>query len=262
MSTAHADLFNALAAPFRVGGDRPEVKTRSQGGRQLRYVTARTIMNRLDEVVGPENWWDRYRAGGENSIVCDLTIRLPDGQELTKCDAGGCAGMADSGDDEKSGYSDAFKRAAVKFGVSRYLYNDGIAYLGEPAADRDRDRERYGVDGGELTVTRAEPVDKPRRSRPPGPAPAAAERAATLPHPAMGEVPPAGKPFFGWAKDLEQARGFKVLAYLTKWAKRQGFPGRIVDWDDDQTTAAYGEIMRKIATAETQERTEPAYATN
>ena len=49
----------------------------------------------------------------------------PDGSVLTKCDAGGYAGMADSGDDDKSGYSDAFKRAAVKFGVARYRYRDG-----------------------------------------------------------------------------------------------------------------------------------------
>ena len=34
--------------------------------------------------------------------------------------------MSDSGDDDKSGYSDAFKRAAVKFGVGRYLYRDGV----------------------------------------------------------------------------------------------------------------------------------------
>ena len=34
--------------------------------------------------------------------------------------------MADQGDDDKSGFSDAFKRAAVKFGVARYLYRDGV----------------------------------------------------------------------------------------------------------------------------------------
>jgi hypothetical protein len=99
--TQHPDLFAALAAPF----DPSELKTRTQGGRQLTYVTARTVMNRLDEVVGPENWWDAYRPG-ENSVLCELTIRLPDGQTLTKCDAGGYAGMADSGDDDKSGFSD------------------------------------------------------------------------------------------------------------------------------------------------------------
>ena len=55
-------------------------------------------MNRLDSVLGPENWWDDY-IPLENSVVCKLTLRLPDGSTVTKCDAGGYAGMADQGDD-------------------------------------------------------------------------------------------------------------------------------------------------------------------
>ena len=90
-------------------------------------------MNRLDTIVGPENWWDEY-APGENSVLCKLTVRLPDGTTLTKADAGGYAGMPDQGDDDKSGFSDAFKRAAVKFGVGRYLYRDGV-----PAFVRERE---------------------------------------------------------------------------------------------------------------------------
>jgi len=119
--TQHRDLFAALAAPF----EPEEVKLRTQAGRQLHYVTARTVMNRLDEVLGPENWWDDF-VPLEHSVICRLTIRLPDGQILIKSDAGGYAGMADPGDDDKSGFADAFKRAAVKFGVARYLYRDGI----------------------------------------------------------------------------------------------------------------------------------------
>ncbi len=119
--TQHRDLFAALAAPF----EPEEVKLRTQSGRQLHYVTARTVMNRLDDVLGPENWWDDF-VPLEHSVICRLTIRLPDGTILTKSDAGGYAGMADPGDDDKSGFADAFKRAAVKFGVGRYLYRDGI----------------------------------------------------------------------------------------------------------------------------------------
>ena len=121
VSTAHPDLFARLSAPFTGA----EIKHRPQGRRQLSYITARTVMNRLDTVLGPENWWDEY-APSESSVLCRLTIRLPDGSTLTKSDAGGYAGMADSGDDDKSGYSDAFKRAAVKFGVGRHLYGDGV----------------------------------------------------------------------------------------------------------------------------------------
>jgi len=55
--TQHPDLFAALAAPF----EPHELKMRSQQGRQLQYITARTAMNRLDNVLGPENWWDEVR---------------------------------------------------------------------------------------------------------------------------------------------------------------------------------------------------------
>src|SRR5436305_13202547 len=127
--TQFPDLFAALAAPF----EPQEVRVRSQAGRQLHYITARTAMNRLDDVLGPENWWDDYTPG-ENSVLCRLTVRLPDGQTITKADAGGYAGMPDSGDDDKSGFSDSFKRAAAKFGVARYLYRDGV-----PAFVRERE---------------------------------------------------------------------------------------------------------------------------
>ncbi len=122
--TKHPELFAALAAPF----DASELKMRAQAGRQMPYVTARNVMNRLDEVLGPENWWDDF-VPLEHSVICRLTIRLPEGTVLTKCDAGGYAGLADPGDDDKSGFADAFKRTAVKFGVGRYLYRDGVANL-------------------------------------------------------------------------------------------------------------------------------------
>ena len=149
--TQHPDLFAALAAPF----ERDEVKVRSQTGRQLHYITARTVMNRLDNVLGPENWWDEY-VPGENCVLCELTIRLPDGSTLTKADAGGYAGMADSGDDDKSGFSDAFKRAAVKFGVARYLYRDGV-----PAFVRER------TPGIDEATSRRPSRDRNRRPRRP-----------------------------------------------------------------------------------------------
>jgi hypothetical protein len=148
MSTEHPELFAALARPFEAN----EVKVRVQAGKQLHYVTARTVMNRLDEVLGPEAWWDSFEPG-ENSVLCRLTIRLPDGVTLTKCDAGGCAGMSDPGDDDKSAMSDAFKRAAVKFGCGRYLYRDGVpAFVRETLA-------------ASIVVEAPAPIPAPGRSR-------------------------------------------------------------------------------------------------
>lgn len=134
--TRYPDLFTELCAEFSPH----EIKQRKQAGRVMDYVTARTVMNRLDEVLGPENWHDEYTPG-EHSVLCKLTIILPDGSKLTKCDAGGYAGMADEGDDDKSGYSDAFKRAAVKFGVGRHLYKDGVPCF-QPAREVDDTRPK------------------------------------------------------------------------------------------------------------------------
>jgi hypothetical protein len=126
--TKHPHIFQELSDPFTA----EQVKTRpGGGGRQLRYITARQAMNRLDSVLGPENWWDEYVVVGD-VLYCKLTIRLPDGFTVTKWGAGGFktmtekTGEVDQENTDKTGESDAFKRAAVKFGVGRDLYGDGI----------------------------------------------------------------------------------------------------------------------------------------
>lgn len=129
MCTGYPAIWRDLTREF----DSRQVKTLKKGNCNMRYTTARTVMNRLDEVIGPENWWDRY-IPQPTCVICELTIKLPDGSTITKADAGGHAGMSDEGDDEKSGYSDAFKRAAFKFGIGRYLYGDGMPCYEVPAA--------------------------------------------------------------------------------------------------------------------------------
>src|SRR5208283_5312845 len=41
---------------------------------------------------------------------------------VEKVDVGGASGQPDPGDRRKAAFSDALKRAAVKFGIGRYLY--------------------------------------------------------------------------------------------------------------------------------------------
>jgi len=228
--TQHQDLFAALAAPF----ERDEVKVRSQSGRQLHYITARTVMNRLDNVLGPENWWDEY-VPSENSVLCRLSIRLPDGSTLTKADAGGYAGMADQGDDDKSGFSDAFKRAAVKFGVARYLYRDGV-----PGFVRDR------LPNVDAVAPQAETGAAPAPAANPAPAPAATAATNGRSGSSNGNPPRTGKALFAWTKDQEQRHEVGLLKYLNSWAKLQDFPGRMIDWDAEQVSLAYSEACRKI----------------
>jgi hypothetical protein len=116
------EVAQALAAPFNPG----EVKFKPQavsGNRALAvaFVDARVIQDRLDEVLGVMGWQDSYECLPDGAVVCRLRIRL--GAEwITKMDVGGQSEQPDEGDRRKAAFSDALKRAAVKFGIGRYLY--------------------------------------------------------------------------------------------------------------------------------------------
>lgn len=217
--TTMPDLFAALAAPF----DSDEVKLRTLAGRQLHYITARTVMNRLDDVMGPENWWDEFLPM-EHSVICKLTIRLPDGETITKVDAGGFAGMADPGDDDKSGYADAFKRAAVKFGIGRYLYRDGIPRF---ARDRLRAPQEAAPAPRAQEQSRPQAPPKQRRNDP-------------------KDVPQNGRAFFAWLKKKEE-EFVGLIKHMIAWGKRQDLPERMVDWDGAQAGRGFDEACRKMA---------------
>jgi hypothetical protein len=90
------------------------------------YADARAILDQLDLTVGPENWQDRYEDWGDGCVVCRLSIRFGD-RWITKCDVGGPNDHPDDGEpkptfDRKAAFSDSLKRAAVRFGIGRYLY--------------------------------------------------------------------------------------------------------------------------------------------
>ncbi len=222
------ELFAALAASFAPD----EVRNRPQGGRQLQYITARTVMNRLDDVLGPANWWDEYMPL-ENSVICRLTIRLPDGQTLTKSDAGGYAGMADSGDDDKSGFSDAFKRAAVKFGIGRYLYRDGVP--------------RFVHEHRPHPSLAADPTQHPSRAAH-APVPVGPASSSTRATGDGASLPQTGKALFAWIKKQDEQHGFGLLKTVSDWAKRKDFPAHMVQWNAEQVQAAYAEAQTAIQT--------------
>jgi hypothetical protein len=225
--TKFPEVFAALAAPF----DPSDVKQRAMpGGKTAHYITARTAMNRLDDVLGPENWRDDYHPL-ENSVICRLTIRLPDGSEVTKCDAGGYAGMSDSGDDDKSGFSDSFKRAAAKWLVGRYLYNDGYP--------------RFTDDGSVPAEARPEP---PRPRQEPQQAPRESERPAPGPGAGNGPNPTTGKALFAWAKKQEeQHEGLALVKHLNDWSKLKEFSStRMIAWEPKEVALGLAEAKRFI----------------
>jgi hypothetical protein len=97
-----------------------EVKKRQgPGGRTLDYIDARFVMDRLDAAVGQENWQDKFEDLPNGSVRCGIGIRQKDGW-VWKWDVGDVSDI----EPVKGAHSDAFKRAAVKWGIGRDLYGD------------------------------------------------------------------------------------------------------------------------------------------
>lgn len=108
----------------------------------LAYISARAIMNRLDEVCEPENWTVHYRFTKPDpksipGIICVIGIQYKPNQWTHKEDG------AEQTEIEsfKGGISSALKRTGSAWGIGRYLYgldqgfakivNDSSAYYGK-----------------------------------------------------------------------------------------------------------------------------------
>lgn len=113
----------------RLGQPTPKDKIKMRegfGGKMLSYIDARYVMDVLDEVVGCQNWKDEYQVINGN-MFCGLSIRV-NGEWITKWDVGSESNI----ESEKGEVSGAFKRAAVKWQISRDLYDE------EPVAKKSR----------------------------------------------------------------------------------------------------------------------------
>jgi hypothetical protein len=114
-----SDFWQRLTAPFPARDIEWKVTARTKDqskGLIVPYFDARAVMERLDDVCGPNGWTAEYRAYG-TAWVCRLTLTTPEGP-LVREDG------ADATDIEaaKGGISNALKRAFAAFGC-RYLYH-------------------------------------------------------------------------------------------------------------------------------------------
>jgi hypothetical protein len=115
-----SEILAALAAPFdpaqvswRVGSmskDKSKAKA-------LAYIDARDVMRRLDEVMGAD-WQCEYVPMPNGTTCCKISLRI-DGEWRSRSNGAGATDI----EGEKGGFSDAFKRAAVLWGVGQYLYD-------------------------------------------------------------------------------------------------------------------------------------------
>lgn len=114
------DLFERLAAEFPRDAVHWRAQTLTQDGNKalaLAYLDARDVMDRLDDVCGPAGWKNSYVETPKGRVIATIYIRVGD-EWIGKSDGAGDTAV----EGEKGGVSDALKRAAVCWGIGRYLY--------------------------------------------------------------------------------------------------------------------------------------------
>ncbi len=120
--------MKSLQAPFslEVVGFKPQTVNAAKTSALIAtFIDARAVVSRLDEVF-PLAWEDTYIPVENDAklltLECSLTVHLPDGRTITRRDVGESGNTGAMASRWKSATSDAFKRAAVKFGIGAYLY--------------------------------------------------------------------------------------------------------------------------------------------
>lgn len=170
------------------------------------YVTNRAIQDRLDDVVGPENWHNEFKpwhgTGKKEAQICGISIHFESRGYVTKWDG------AEDTDIEavKGGLSDSMKRAAVQWGVGRILYKMDMVWVDIEKRGKSwviKDSERQKLDTAYLAMLKklklttaqaggvqsqltpksmadpATPAESPKMPTPPQPAAAPIEQKVT-----------------------------------------------------------------------------------
>lgn len=238
-----AQIQAELAAPFPVEqvGWKPQT-IKDNRALAVAFMDARDVMKRLDAVVGSDAWEDSYVFLPDHNVVCTLRVRFGD-VWVSKMDVGGESDQKDCGDRAKAAVSDALKRAAVKFGIGRYLYDLPMQW-----ADYDPQKKCF-VRPPQLPQWAIPEGDKP------APRPTPAKPSATNPAPAKetavdkgAKVPPPPKDAAELFDRLRQAeaefvaKGLcddgEVMAELNAWAEANAFPDLLPSWSDEQVKKA------------------------
>jgi len=117
------EVMKALQAPF----DLNDIEWRVQRGVKTRngdkavvmaYITNRAIQKRLDNLFSPFGWKNEFHEWRNEGVMCGISI-LWNGEWVTKFDGADATGVEGT----KGGFSASQKRAAVEWGIGRYLYD-------------------------------------------------------------------------------------------------------------------------------------------
>jgi hypothetical protein len=114
-------LLERLSAPFPPAAVSWRVGATTQDkskGMALAYIDARDVQDRLNEVCGHE-WQVRHPwSTADGKVACEIGVKI-DGEWIWRGDGAGNSDV----EAEKGAFSDSFKRAAVRWGIGRYLYD-------------------------------------------------------------------------------------------------------------------------------------------
>ena len=157
------DMFKRLAAHFppdrvswRVGSTTQD----KSKGMALAYIDARDVMERFDDVCGPDGW-ERRHPHVTGTTTCEIALWVPSKERwVVKADGAGDTAV----EAEKGSLSDSFKRAAVNWGVGRYLYD-----LPTPWVTLDKFKKIEDSEHAKLRalLTRAGPATNSAKPTPP-----------------------------------------------------------------------------------------------
>lgn len=164
--TENETLEKALNEPF----DESELEFRVQQSgikngrvwaRVFTYVANRAIMNRLDAVFGAGGWQNQFRVE-KDGILCGIGAKLPGTDWVWKWDG------AQETDFEpfKGGISGSMKRAAVHWGIGRYLYNLEATWA--KVCDDGAYSDKIKGDDGKTTWFKWDPPPMPEWALPGG----------------------------------------------------------------------------------------------
>lgn len=117
--------FPVSAISWRIGSTDQKSQAKKTGdkfakptrGIPLAFIDARDVMQRLDAVCGIDGWQCRYPLADSGLLICEIGIFM-NSQWIWKSNGAGDTQV----EAEKGKASDAFKRAAVLWGIGRYLY--------------------------------------------------------------------------------------------------------------------------------------------
>ena len=153
------EMQQALAKPFA-----PEdLEWRLQNtieekmrGLAVPYVTNRAIQNRLDEVCGPENWYNDFKPwhsnGKKEAQLCGIAIYFAERKEwVCKWDGAELSEI----EPVKGGLSDSMKRAAYQWGIGRVLYDMNTVWVDIEKKGKTwfiRDDQRQKLDNAYLKL--------------------------------------------------------------------------------------------------------------